>query len=101
MSQQVAKFILAVIRAVTICNCFPLPLRGQKFALETQLSAEVIALIGLSFEIAVIEMREDEIQNGKLRANVLDRMLALVAQVFAGHGSIDELGVQVVDTPIA
>jgi hypothetical protein len=28
MSQQVAQIILAVIKAVTICNCFPFPIKA-------------------------------------------------------------------------
>src|SRR5205807_9571821 len=75
--------------------------RWQAWLTDEQFPAEVIHLVRFGFEIAVIEMRKDEIQYHQPRADVLDGMLAAIAQVLSAHRSIDWARKEVVDTPVA
>jgi hypothetical protein len=68
---------------------------------DVQFPAQVIHLVGFGFEIAVIEMSKDEIQDHQPRANVLDGMLAAIAQVLPTNCSIHEARKEVVDAPVA
>src|SRR5882762_1864350 len=74
---------------------------GQHESSDTQISAEVSNLVVLGFEIPVIEMPKDKIQNRQFSAHVLDGMFAAVAKMFPAKGSIDEAGKQVIDTTVS
>src|ERR1700684_1034370 len=74
---------------------------GRDASGNAQISANVGDLIVLGFEIPVIEMPKDKIQNRQFRAHVLDGMFAAVAKMFPANGSIDEARKQVIDTAVS
>jgi hypothetical protein len=74
---------------------------GQHKSRDAQISAKVGDLIVLGFEIPVIEVSKDKIQNRQLRAHVLDGVFAAVAKMFPANGSIDEARKQVIDTTVS
>jgi hypothetical protein len=65
---------------------------GKYGSADGELPAEIIDLLGFGFEIAVIEMRQDEIQKRQLRADVFDGMLATIAEIFPTDGAIEQAG---------
>src|SRR5882724_12044057 len=65
------------------------PFRGQEGLTDVQFPAEVIHLVGFGFEIAISEVGQSEIKDHQPRANVLDGMLAAMAQVLPTNCSID------------
>src|SRR2546427_2780731 len=77
------------------------PFRGQEGLIDVQFPAEVIHFVGLGFEIAISEVGQNEIKDHQPRANVLDGMLAAIAQVLTTNGSIHRAGKEIVDTPVA
>src|SRR6266404_1873005 len=74
---------------------------GQHESSNAQISAKVGDLIVLGFEIPVIEVSKDKIQNRQLRAHVLDGVLAPVAEMFPTNGSIDQARKQVVNAAVS
>src|SRR6266404_709982 len=74
---------------------------GQHESSDAQISTKVGDLIVLGFEIPVIEMPKDKIQNRQFRAHMLDGMFATVAKMFPANGSIDQARKQVIDTTVS
>src|ERR1700734_2421223 len=73
---------------------------GQHESSNAQISAKVGDLLVLRFEVPVIEMPKDKIQNCQLRSHVLDGMFAAIAKMFPANGSIDEARKQVIDATV-
>src|ERR1700730_18445482 len=74
---------------------------GQHEPSDAQVSAKVGDLIVLGFEIPVVEVPQNKIQNRQFRAHVLDGMFAAVAKMFPANGSIDQTRKQVIDTTVS
>ena len=66
--------------------------RRQEFFREVQLLAEVVQFVVLSFEVFVLQMRQDEVQGNEPRANVFEGMGTTVAKVFPADGAVHDAG---------
>src|SRR5215469_6749171 len=74
---------------------------GQRFLADAYFFAEIFNLFGLGFEITIIEVGQHEIQCCQLRANMLDRMLAAIAEVFAPNRAVYDPRKQMVETSVS
>src|SRR5712664_1449615 len=73
----------------------------QEFFREGQLLAEVVQFVVLGFEIFVLQMRQNEVQDNEPRANVFEGMSTSVAKVFPADRSVQDAGEYVVHETIA
>jgi len=55
----------------------------QKCPADDQLVAEIIEFLGFGFEMAIVQVRQNKIQNRQLGAEMLDGTLAAIAEAFA------------------
>src|SRR5437667_453090 len=76
----------------SVVNGSGVTLPGQEFFRDVQLLAEVIQFVVLGFEIFVLQMRQDEVQDNEPRANVFEGMGTTVAKVFPADGPVHDAG---------
>src|SRR4029077_8145981 len=93
------------VHEISVCGLFPdrslVSLSGKHRSRDGEFPAEIVDLLGLGFEIAVIEVRQDEIKNCQFRADVFDGMLPAIAEIFSADGSIHQAREEMVDASVS
>src|SRR4029077_19117232 len=56
---------------------------------QAELAAKILHLLGFRFEVAVVEMRKDEVQNRELGVDVLEGMFATIAEILPTNSAIN------------
>ena len=83
------KLVNEIPVSLLVANCSRVAFGGQNPSANAELAAKIVHLLGFRFEVAVVEMGQDEVQNRELGADVLNGMFAAIAKILATNSSIN------------
>src|SRR5271169_471750 len=99
-AEEQREFVYEITVRGFFPDCSLISLSRKQRSTDRQFPAEIVDLLGLGFEIPIIEVPQDEIKNGQLRADVFDGMLTAIAEIFAAYGAIHKAREKMVDASV-
>src|SRR5271154_5743306 len=84
-SEEQREFVYEITVRCLFPDCSLISLSRKQGSSDRQAPAEIVDLLGFGFEIPAIQVPQDEIKNGQFRADVFDRMLTAIAEIFPSH----------------